>query len=70
MLLIVYGVQVVMQYAQAKIMLTISQNAMAKLRRDLFAKIERLPVKFFDNESHGEIMSRFTNDVDNVGNHV
>ena len=66
MLLIVYGVQVVMQYAQAKIMLTISQNAMAKLRRDLFAKIERLPVKFFDNESHGEIMSRFTNDVDNV----
>ena len=65
-LLLVYGVQVVMQYAQAKIMLTISQNAMAKLRRDLFAKIERLPVKFFDNESHGEIMSRFTNDVDNV----
>ena len=65
-LLAVYGVQVVMQYAQAKIMLTISQNAMAKLRRDLFAKIQRLPVKFFDNESHGEIMSRFTNDVDNV----
>lgn len=65
-LLAVYGIQVVMQYAQAKIMLTISQNAMAKLRRDLFAKIQRLPVKFFDNESHGEIMSRFTNDVDNV----
>ena len=66
LLLLVYGIQVVMQYAQAKIMLTISQNAMARLRRDLFAKIERLPVKFFDNESHGEIMSRFTNDVDNV----
>lgn len=66
LLLGIYLAQVLFQYLQAKLMLRISQNAMEKLRNDLFAKIQKLPVRFFDNESHGEIMSRFTNDVDNV----
>ncbi len=65
-LLCIYGIHILAQYIQAKLMLHISRNAIEKLRRDLFAKIQKLPVKFFDNESHGEIMSRFTNDVDNV----
>lgn len=65
-LLCIYAIHILAQYIQAKLMLHISQNAIEKLRRDLFAKIQKLPVKFFDNESHGEIMSRFTNDVDNV----
>ena len=65
-LLCIYAIHIVAQYIQAKLMLHISQSAIEKLRRDLFAKIQKLPVKFFDNESHGEIMSRFTNDVDNV----
>lgn len=62
----IYLVHIVAQYLQAKLMLHISQNSIKKLRGDLFAKIQKLPVKFFDNESHGEIMSRFTNDVDNI----
>ena len=65
-LICIYVTSIVSQYAQAKLMLHISQNSMKKLRSDLFAKVQRLPIRFFDNESHGEIMSRFTNDVDNV----
>ena len=65
-LLCIYAVHIVAQYLQAKMMLHISQNSMRKLRGDLFAKVQKLPIKFFDNESHGEIMSRFTNDVDNI----
>ena len=62
----IYALGIVAQYFQAKMMLHISQNSMKKLRRELFSKIQKLPIKFFDNESHGEIMSRFTNDVDSV----
>ena len=65
-LLFIYIANIIAQYLQAKLMLHISQNSMKKLRHDLFVKIQKLPIKFFDNESHGEIMSRFTNDVDNV----
>ncbi len=65
-LVCIYLASIISQYCQAKLMLHISQNSMKKLRSDLFAKIQKLPIKFFDNESHGEIMSRFTNDVDNV----
>ncbi|MBQ8835972.1 MAG: ABC transporter ATP-binding protein [Clostridia bacterium] len=65
-LLVIYLVNIVAQYVQAKLMLHISQNSMRRLRHDLFVKIQKLPIKFFDNESHGEIMSRFTNDVDNI----
>ena len=62
----IYVTNIVSQYCQAKMMLHISQNSIRKLRNDLFAKVQKLPLKFFDNESHGEIMSRFTNDVDNI----
>ncbi len=65
-LVAIYAASILSQYCQAKLMLHISQNSMKKLRSDLFAKVQRLPIRFFDNESHGEIMSRFTNDVDNV----
>ncbi len=62
----IYATNICAQYLQAKLMLHISQNSMKKLRNDLFIKVQKLPIKFFDNESHGEIMSRFTNDVDNI----
>lgn len=65
-LICIYAANISAQYLQAKLMLHISQNSMKKLRHDLFAKVQKLPIKFFDNESHGEIMSRFTNDVDNI----
>ncbi len=53
-------------FAQNKIMLHVTQNAIEKLRNDLFEKLEGLPVRYFDSNPTGDIMSRFTNDVDNV----
>lgn len=63
----VYLVAVVCQYAQQRIMISVSQNALQKLRNDLFSKVQKLPVRFYDTHNHGDIMSRFTNDVDVVG---
>ena len=65
-LAIVYAFTVVTNYMQARIMLTISQNSVEKLRNDLFGKLQKLPVRYFDGHPTGEVMSRFTNDVDNI----
>ena len=64
---VIYGLGVVANYAQAKVMLTVAQNALQKIRNDLFAKMQTLPVRFYDTNSNGDLMSRFTNDVDTVG---
>ncbi len=63
----IYLVSVLSTYIQHQIMLRISQNSIETIRNDLFKKLQSLPVRFFDNETTGEIMSRFTNDVDNIG---
>lgn len=63
----IYAVGIVAQYLQSRIMISVSQNALQKLRDDLFRKLEKLPVRFYDTNNHGDIMSRFTNDVDAVG---
>ncbi|MBR2132172.1 MAG: ABC transporter ATP-binding protein, partial [Oscillospiraceae bacterium] len=44
----------------------ITQSTLEKIRNDLFAKLQKLPVRYFDSHPTGEIMSRFTNDVDNI----
>ena len=62
----VYVVGVVSSYVQARLMLSISLGATRRLRADLFARVQELPVSVFDGDSNGEIMSRFTNDVDNI----
>lgn len=49
---------------------TLSQRIVKRLREDLFGKIVRLPVSYLDNHSHGDIMSRITNDVENISNTV
>ena len=66
-MLLIYAAGVVTQYVQARVMIQISQKAIYKLRNDLFQKLEHLPVRFYDTNNHGDIMSRFTNDVDAVG---
>ncbi len=63
----VYACVIAAQYIQARIMIDISQKALEKIRNDLFKKVEKLPVRFYDNTPHGDMMSRFTNDVDAVG---
>ncbi len=57
---------VISSYLQAKLMMTVSQNSIARIRSDLFNKIQTLPVRFFDSNPTGEVMSRFTNDIDNI----
>lgn len=63
----VYLVGILAQYLQQRIMITISQGAICKLRNDLFGKLQKLPVKYYDTHNNGDMMSRFTNDVDAVG---
>ena len=61
-----YVISAIGTYVQARLMLSISQNAVKAIRNDLFAKLQKLPVRFYDSHPTGEIMSRFTNDVDNI----
>ena len=49
-----------------RIMVKVSQKVIQDIRNDLFAHVQKLPLKYFDAHTHGELMSRFTNDVDTV----
>ena len=62
----IYLVSILTSYLQARLMLIISQSSVEKIRRDLFTKMQKLPIRFFDSRPTGEVMSRFTNDIDNI----
>ncbi len=64
---IIYLIGVIANYAQSRIMLTVAQNALQKIRDELFGKIQTLPVRFYDTNNTGDLMSRFSNDVDTIG---
>ncbi len=66
-LLSVYLLGALAGYFQSRLMLSITQGSLERIRNELFSKLQSLPLKFFDNESTGDVMSRFTNDVDNIG---
>ncbi len=53
-------------YGYSRIMLSVSQNTLNIIRRDLFNHMQDLPIKFFDTHTHGELMSRYTSDVDTL----
>lgn len=53
-------------FIQSKIMVSIAYKTTNIIRKDLFDHLQTLPLKYFDSKTHGEIMSRFTNDVDNI----
>ncbi|RHB47558.1 ABC transporter ATP-binding protein [Enterocloster aldenensis] len=61
-----YLVGVITAYAYNRIMVTVSQGTMKRLREELFRKMESLPIKYFDTHAHGDIMSVYTNDVDTL----
>ena len=67
-LLAIYLVNIVCSYLQNTNMIVVAQKTSFKLRKDLFAALSRLPLKYFDSHSSGDIMSRLTNDVDNISN--
>lgn len=64
---LVYGVSVFSQWLQQRIMLYVSQKSLLRMRKELFDKLQTLPISYFDNHTTGDVMSRFTNDVDAVG---
>lgn len=65
-LIVIYGLGFIFNYIQSYIMATIAQRLSYKLRRDIDHKINRLPLKYFDNNSYGDVLSRVTNDVDTI----
>ena len=65
-LIAIMAVGVVAGFAYNRIMVTIGQGTMRRLRNDLFHKMESLPIKYFDTHAHGDIMSVYTNDVDTL----
>ncbi|MBQ8508392.1 MAG: ABC transporter ATP-binding protein [Clostridia bacterium] len=67
LLAVIYGISLLTQWLQQRLMLTASQRTLVRMRSELFAKLQSLPVRYFDTHQAGDIMSRFTNDVDTVG---
>lgn len=63
----IYLVNIAASYLQSKLMIGVSQNTLESIRNDLFRKVQKLPVRYYDTHSTGDMMSRFTNDVDNIG---
>ena len=63
----IYFVGVAATYVQSRIMIGISQGTLNRIRSDLFKKLQKLPVRYFDTNTTGDIMSRFTNDIDIIG---
>ncbi|MCI8361437.1 MAG: ABC transporter ATP-binding protein [Clostridiales bacterium] len=70
MLGLVYVFSSVLTYFQGIFAAKLSQTTVRRMRADLFAKIERLPIRYLDAHQHGDIMSRMTNDVENVSNTI
>ncbi len=62
----VYLIGILTTYLQSRLMLTMSQGITERIRNDLFKKLQKLPVRYFDAHPTGEVMSRFTNDIDNI----
>lgn len=66
-LAILYSLGFLINYIQGYIMATLSQNISQNMRRDISVKINRIPLRYFDSTSVGDVLSRVTNDVDTVG---
>ncbi|WP_435367785.1 ABC transporter ATP-binding protein [Metabacillus litoralis] len=61
-----YLLSSIFSYAQQYIMASVSQRTVAQLRREVNEKLSRLPLKYFDKHSHGDLLSRAVNDIDNI----
>ena len=63
---LIYIIGAIASYFSGKIMITIGQQTIETMRKDLFDHIQTLPIRFFDTNKHGDLMSRFTNDFENI----
>ena len=66
-LVFIYTLSLIFGYVQAFIMVTVTNRFTKKLRKDISEKINKLPLRYFDKHSYGDILSRVTNDVDTIG---
>ena len=69
-MVVVYIIHSICTFLQTKISAVLSQNIVKKMREDLFRHIVNLPVRYLDSNSHGDIMSRMTNDIENISTTV
>jgi ATP-binding cassette, subfamily B, multidrug efflux pump len=69
-LLLAYGADALSSLGQGWLMAGVSQRFVLGMRKSLFSKLHRLPVVFFDTHSHGDLMSRLANDIDNISGTV
>ncbi|NRT80399.1 ABC transporter ATP-binding protein [Clostridium beijerinckii] len=67
---VLYGVNCLISWINGVIMLKVSQKLVFVIRAEFFEKMQRLPLKFYDTRSHGDTMSRITNDVDNISSTI
>jgi len=65
-LIICYGIAIIALIVQTQVMASMGQGFLNKLRKELFGKMEQLPISYFDRHAHGDIMSTYTNDVDAI----
>ena len=65
-LVCILGIGIIACYIYNRLMVTVSQGTMERLRDELFSHMQTLPIKYFDTHSHGDVMSVYTNDVDTM----
>jgi len=63
---VVYGIGVVSSWAYNRLMINVAQLTLKRIRDEMFSKMQCFPVKYFDTHTHGDIMSRYTNDTDTL----
>jgi len=68
LMLVVYLITSLTTWLQTYVMAGVSQRAVRDIRDDLFARLQTLSLSFFDRHTHGELMSRLANDVENISN--
>lgn len=64
----IYAAGAICTYAYNRIMVNVAANSLYKMRMDMFTHMQKLPIRYFDTRTHGEIMSRYTNDIDTMRN--
>ncbi len=66
MMAVVYAVGILSTYLYNRLMVSISQGVLKTVRDEMFARMQKLPIRYFDTHTHGDLMSHFTNDTDTL----
>ena len=65
-IIVIFSIAIIATFAHQRLMIYISQGVQKEIRDEMFAKMQELPVRYFDTNSHGDIMSRYTNDIETL----